>query len=143
MILHTRALVDIHNSNFQFLSEEIYSVRALSEERATYSIFCRVNKFYGLYIIIHLLESDDWSKELLCLRSHSIICIHNYCRLKESSQSLLVCVLVSTNNHLSAHINCILAYLHQLLHVFQYRHWSNVCVLVHWVTHFQLLEDFL
>ena len=109
MILHARALIYIYNTHFQFLGKEIYSVWTLSKEWAAYSVFGGIDKLNGLRIIIYLLESHHRPKELLSLCSHSIICIYDYGWLKEPPFSILICILVSTDYYLSAHINSILA----------------------------------
>ncbi len=143
MILHARTLIHVHYTNFQLLGEKIYSIRALSKERASYSVFSWIDKLNRLLVIINLLESYYRAKELFSLCSHSIVRIHNHCRLKESSQTLLVSVLVSTDDNLSAHIDRILTDLLELLNVIQYSHGTYVGVLVHWISHFQLFKDFL
>ena len=109
MILHTRALIHINDPHFQFLSEEIYCVRALSKNWATNTILSWIDELDSLLIIVNFLEGDNWTEELLSLCSHTIVGIDNNSWLKESSKTFLICILISTNQNLSTHIDCILA----------------------------------
>jgi len=143
VILHARTLVHIDDAHLELLTEEVYRLLVSCEDRGADAVLRRVDQLQSLLFIFNLLEGDDGTEELLALQAHPVIGICDNRGLKESANPMLICVGIPPDTDEAAHVHRVLAYFLEMLNVVQDSHWANVCVILHGISEFKVVEDLL
>ena len=143
VVLHARTLIHIDDAHLELLREEVNGLLVSREDRGAYAVLRRVNQLQALLFIFNLLESDDGTEELLALHAHSVVGVGDDRGLKESANPMLVGVGIPPDADEAPHVDRVLAYFLEMLNVVQDSHWANVCVILHGISEFKVVEDLL
>ena len=105
MVLHARALVHIDDAHLQLLREEIDGLLVSREDRGADAVFRRVYQLQSLLFILNLLESDDWSEELLALHAPPVVGVGYDRGLKEPANPMLISVWIPPDTDEASHVD--------------------------------------